>query len=350
MQADELPGAPPASPAAPAPVVTGRPRVPQVTGIGALIERQAGRYGDKPFVTHYDDARGERVELSYRTFENWTAKIANLLVEELDVAEGGRTAVLVGNHWRAVAISFACWRAGGCLVPLDPATSAETGAAVLREAGCAAAFVTEEGLAGLADALGPEPGRPALVAVGAGLLGRAAADPATALDFATVVPSMGDLFDAAGGLGSEALLSGGAGPRGRALRQGELLAAAGRAAAELDLDDTDRMLTGLPAHLPAGVARGLVAPFAAGAGVVVGSGFDPGAFWKRLADEKVAVAVLPSEQAEAVLTADADPSGLDLGRLRTVACTLGEVPEALAEAWADRFPLPLSPTSAEAGR
>jgi uncharacterized protein (TIGR03089 family) len=350
VQADELPDAP-ANSATPASAVhsaTGQPRVPRVAGIGALIERQAARYGDKPFLTHYDDDRGERVELSYRTFENWTAKIANLLVEELDAA-GGRTAVLVGNHWRAVAISFACWRAGGCLVPLDPGTPAERAAATLREAGCAAAFVAEERLAGLAAALEPGPARPALVAVGAGLLGRTAAEEATALDFATVVPSMGDLFEAAGGLASEALLTGG-GPEGRALRQGELLAAAGKAAAEHGLGDADRVLTGLPAYLPGGVAGGLVAPFAAGAGVVVGSGFDAGAFWKRLADEKVAVAVLLPEQAEAVLAAGADPSGLDLGRLRTVACALDLLPEALASAWAARFPLPLSPTAAEAGR
>jgi uncharacterized protein (TIGR03089 family) len=334
VQADELPDDPAAA-ASPAP---GQPRLPQVTGVGALIERQAGRYGDKPFLTHYDDDRGERVELSYRTFENWTAKIANLLASELDAAEGARVAVLVGNHWRAVAISFACWRAGLSLVPLDPATPAESGAEAIRAAGCVAAFVAQERLVGLAAALHRAPDRPALVAVGSGLLGRTGADPATALDFASVVPSMGDLFDPAGGLASEAVLAGGS-----AHGQRELLAAAGRAAAELDLEDTDRLLTGVPCHRLDGVVGGLVAPFAAGAGVVVATGFDPGAFWKRLADEKVAVAVLLPEQAEAVLAADADPAGLDLGRLRTVACALDQVPAALATGWADRFGLPLSP-------
>ena len=343
MQADE----PPDDRAAASPA-TGRPHVPPVTGIGALIERQAGRYGDKPFLTHYDDDRGERVELSYRTFENWTAKIANLLVSELDAAEGARVAVLVGNHWRAVAISFACWRAGLSLVPLDPATPAGAGADALRAAGCAAAFVADERLAGLAAALKDGPGRPALVAVGRGLLGRTGADPATALDFASVVPSMGDLFDAAGGLADEALLAVDGGTGSSARSQGELLAAAGQAAAALGLDDSGRLLTGLPSYRPVGVVGGLAAPFAAGAGVVVGTGFDPDIFWKRLADEKVAVAAVLPEQAEAVLAADADPAGLDLGRLRTVACALDRVPEALATAWADRFGLPLSPARLDA--
>jgi uncharacterized protein (TIGR03089 family) len=339
VQADELPDDPPAA-ASPA---TGRPRIPQVTGIGALIERQAGRYGDKPFLTHYDDDRAERVELSYRTFENWTAKIANLLVEELDAAEGARVAVLVGNHWRAVAISFACWRAGVSLVPLDPAASAGRGADALRAAGCAVAFVAEERLAALAAALHHEHGRPALVAVGRGLLGRTGADPATALDFAGVVPSMGDLFDAAGGLDGEALLTGGS-----ARSQGELLAAAGKAAGDLALDDSDRLLAGVPSYRPDGVVGGLVAPFVAGAGVVVGTGFEPGAFWKRLADEKVAVAALLPEQAEAVLAAAAGPEGHDLGRLRLVACAPGQPAPALATAWADRFGLPLFPAGLDA--
>ena len=35
-----------------------------------LAERQPGRYGDKPFLTWYDDARDQRVELSFKTFDN----------------------------------------------------------------------------------------------------------------------------------------------------------------------------------------------------------------------------------------------------------------------------------------
>jgi uncharacterized protein (TIGR03089 family) len=336
VQADQLPDEPPT------PTGAAGHRTLQVAGIGALIQRQMGRYGDKPFLTHYDDSRGERVELSYRTFENWTAKIANLLVEELDIAEGARVAVVVGNTWRGVAISFACWRAGIALLPLDLATPAGTAAELVRDGGCGAVFVAEERLAEMAAALGPAQGRPSLVAVGGGLLGRSSAEPATALDFGTVVPSMGDMFDTAGGPASEALVTG----PGSGTTQVDLLVAAGSIAAWLRLRDTDRLLSGLPAHQPTGVAAGLVAPFAAGGGVVLSRGFDPGAFWKRVADEKVAAALLLREQAEAVLGAAAEAGGLDLGRLRTVACAPEPAPEALAAAWAERFPLPLSPTPA----
>ena len=59
-------------------------------------ERLTGRYGDKPFVTWYDDHRDQRVELSYRTFGNWVAKTANFLVDELGA---GRISIRPGPPW-----------------------------------------------------------------------------------------------------------------------------------------------------------------------------------------------------------------------------------------------------------
>ena len=82
-------------------------------------ERLTGRFGDKPFCTWYDDDRDERVELSYRTFGNWVAKTANLLVDELGAAPGDRVGVLA-DHWQVPVLLTACWRAGLCVVRLDP--------------------------------------------------------------------------------------------------------------------------------------------------------------------------------------------------------------------------------------
>ena len=320
---------------------------PRIGSIADLVDRQLGRYGDKPFLTWYDDDRGERVELSYRTFENWTAKVANLLVEEVGAGPGERVATVLGGHWRAAAIAFACWRAGVCLVPVDVDAPAEAVAARLRATGCAAAFVGEWRLGEVAAFLGREPGRPTLVTVAAGLLrrpGAAGAAPATALDFSLVVPGMGDMFGGQGAAaGDDALLAGDSHDAGP-LTQGDLLARAEATAAALDLGDTDRLLAGLPAHQALGAVTGLVAPFLAGAGVVVAQAFRPSAFWKRVADERVVVAVLGGDQVEALLEDEAGASpGLDLGRLRAVACDLGHVPGSLALAWERRFGVPLSP-------
>src|SRR5829696_3614981 len=105
-------------------------------------ERLTGRYGDKPFITWYDDHRDERVELSYRTFDNWVAKTANLLVDELGAEPGDRVGALVDDHWQAPIVLAACWRAGLAVVALDPADTApppDLVAAVVREEHLAAA-------------------------------------------------------------------------------------------------------------------------------------------------------------------------------------------------------------------
>jgi uncharacterized protein (TIGR03089 family) len=72
----------------------------------------------RPLITFYDDATGERLELSGRTFGNWVAKTANLLVDGLGAAPGERVALALPGHWQAVVWLFACWSAGLVAVPV----------------------------------------------------------------------------------------------------------------------------------------------------------------------------------------------------------------------------------------
>jgi uncharacterized protein (TIGR03089 family) len=263
-------------------------------------ERQAGRYGDKPLLTWYDDHRDERVELSYRSFDNWVAKTANLVVDELGAEPGDRVGAVLVDHWRTPIVLAACWRAGVGVVVLDPASPNPP-------EGLVAAFVWEEQLAATAAALAGIP----VVAVGADLLGGGGRDLGRALGFARVVPGMGDVFD------------GGADPPGDALVAGEeaatmagLLERAAALAARTGLGDADRLLSGRPLLTADGAVAGLLAPFAAGAGVVLARRFGPARFWKRVADERVSVAVLDPAQAAAVRDAGPPPTGLDHSRLR----------------------------------
>ena len=257
-----------------------------------VAERQIGRYGDKPFCTWYDDRRDERVELSYRTFGNWVAKTANFLVDELGVGPGDRVGVLA-DHWQAPAVVAACWRAGACVAALDPGRP--------EPAGLAAAFVHEDHLAGAAGALEGVP----LVALGAGPLGRPAGDLGRALAFSRLVPAMGDGFD--GGPDPGDALATGAGTATMA----RLLAETTALAVRTGLGEADRLLSGRRLLTADGVVAGLLAPFLCGAGVVLVHDLDPARFWKRVADERVAVAVVDHGQAAAVLAAAPDgPSEL----------------------------------------
>jgi uncharacterized protein (TIGR03089 family) len=289
-----------------------------------LAERQAGRYGDKPFLTWYDDGRGERVELSFKTFDNWVGKVANLLVEELGVEHGDRVAVVLVDHWQAAVVLAACWRAGAGVVVVDPdATPAARAAAV---GGVAAAFVREEWVA----EVGRDHPGAGMVALTADLLGRSEHDLGAALRFARVVPSMPDRFVADPGdppaeaftvaAGSPPAPAGGVGEAaGEGMTMAGLLAEAARLVARTGLGDRDRLLCGLGLLRPAGVAAGLLAPFGTGAGVVLAREFQPARFWKRVADERVTVAVLDPAQAEALQAAGPPPAGLDHSRLRTIA-------------------------------
>lgn len=62
----------------------------------------------RPLVTFYDDATGERVELSVATFANWVAKTANLLQGDLAAQPGDRVALLLPAHWQTAVWLLAC--------------------------------------------------------------------------------------------------------------------------------------------------------------------------------------------------------------------------------------------------
>ncbi len=65
-----------------------------------------------PRITYYDDATGERIELSTATLANWAAKTANLLRDELGAGPSTRVAVLLPAHWQSAAVYFGIWWIG----------------------------------------------------------------------------------------------------------------------------------------------------------------------------------------------------------------------------------------------
>jgi uncharacterized protein (TIGR03089 family) len=266
-----------------------------IVSFNVAAERQTGRYGDKPFVTWYDDHRDERVELSYRTFDNWVAKTANLLVDELGAEPGDRVGALVDDHWQAPIVLAACWRAGLGVVALEPSGGRQ--APPRTPPGLVAAFVVEEQL--------PLDDVP-VVALTAGVFGRPERDLGRALNFSRIVPSMGDDFETGPDPAGDALTAGGA-----TATMADLLGRAAALADRTGLGDADRLLSGRRLLTPDGAAAGLLAPLLRGAGVVRVANLDPARFWKRVADERVTVAVLDPDQAAAVRDTTApDPSNL----------------------------------------
>jgi len=66
-----------------------------------------------PAVTFYDGA--ERIELSYKSLENWVAKTSNFLIDEIDVDADDAIYLDLPAHWLKVVWMLAIW-ASGCQV------------------------------------------------------------------------------------------------------------------------------------------------------------------------------------------------------------------------------------------
>jgi uncharacterized protein (TIGR03089 family) len=69
-----------------------------------------------PRITYYDDATGERIELSTLTLANWAAKTGNLLRDELGAGPAARVAVLLPAHWQTAAVLLGIWWIGAEVV------------------------------------------------------------------------------------------------------------------------------------------------------------------------------------------------------------------------------------------
>lgn len=83
--------------------------------VGALLAAEVRRDGARPFLTWYDDATGERVELSVATIANWAVKTANLLSDEYGLAPGDAVRLSPADHWLSFVAVLGAWHVGLCI-------------------------------------------------------------------------------------------------------------------------------------------------------------------------------------------------------------------------------------------
>ncbi len=100
----------------------------------ALLADQVQRSPGRPLVTFYDDATGERVELSAATYANWVAKTAGLLQDELDLTRGARVHLDLPAHWLTPVWLGAAWSLGA-LVTSGATAAPDTDLVVCGPAG-----------------------------------------------------------------------------------------------------------------------------------------------------------------------------------------------------------------------
>lgn len=215
----------------------------------------------EPRITYYDDATGERIELSTATLANWAAKTGNLLRDELGAGPGSRIAVLLPAHWQTVGVVLGIWYIGAEVV--------------LGQDDCDVAFCTE-GRADEADAAVGPTGEVVVLSLDA--FGRPIADlPFGVTDYATSVRVHGDQITAERNPGPALA--------GRTVA--EVLSAAAKAIATRELTPTSRVLSSAEWDTPDGLIANLLAVLAAGGSLVHVAHCDPSLEARRMTAEKV---------------------------------------------------------------
>jgi uncharacterized protein (TIGR03089 family) len=84
----------------------------EITTFPQMLSRLLSTDPGRPLVTFYDDATGERTELSVTTWANWVAKVSSLLADELDLEHGSRLLVDLPSHWLGTVVLGAAWGCG----------------------------------------------------------------------------------------------------------------------------------------------------------------------------------------------------------------------------------------------
>ena len=212
-----------------------------------------------PRITYYDDATGERIELSTVTMANWAAKTANLLRDEMGAGPGTRVVVLLPAHWQTAAVLFGIWWIG---------------AEVVLDGDADVALCTRDRLDEADDAVSG--GEVAVLSLDP--FGKSAADlPIGVTDYATAVRVHGDQIV------PERVP--GAALAGRSAS--EVLDVAQTSAATQGFTGSDRVLSTARWDTPDELIANLVAVFAAGASLVQVANADPDAMERRRTTEKV---------------------------------------------------------------
>ncbi|MEV6598133.1 TIGR03089 family protein [Actinoplanes sp. NPDC051346] len=215
-----------------------------------------------PLLTWYDDATGDRTELSGATMDNWVAKTANLLVDGAGLGPGDSAAVLLPPHWQTAAILLGTWAAGPAVHlgpdprPVDVvfASPATVEAAGTWPAGDRYAT----GLLPLAMPLRPVP--------------------SGFVDYTIEVRGYGDRFVAVQPVTPDD-------PALGATTHREISAAATARARELGIEAGARVLIDARAHPDP--LDWLLAPLSVGASIVLCASVDPAVIEKRVAAEQV---------------------------------------------------------------
>jgi uncharacterized protein (TIGR03089 family) len=238
--------------------------VRQLTLSGAVLDPMLRADPVGPRITYYDDATGERIELSAVTLANWAAKTGNLLRDEMAAGPASRVAILLPAHWQTAAVLFGVWWIGAeAVIGSGPADLALCTAERLDEAD---SLLSTTAPGGEVAVLSLDP------------FGRPVPDlPIGVTDYATAVRVHGDQIVPE--------TSPGPALAGRSIE--DILADCETSAAAREVTSTDRVLSSASWTQPGELVDGLLSILAVGASLVQVANPDPSVLQRRIETEKV---------------------------------------------------------------
>lgn len=235
------------------------------TSLPEVFAQAVRRYPSRPLLTCYDDATGERTELSGATLDNWVAKTANLLVDGCGLGVGDRAALRLPPHWQSAAVLLGCWAAG---LTVD-----------LEGEGAAVAFLAADRFDEAAAISAGETFGLALAPLAAPLSSAPPSAPAGVLDYVIEVRGYGDRFVPLAPVGPRTAALAGNPPQSHS----DLVRAATDRAGAAGLAAGARVL--IDADSRPDPVDWLLAPLVAGASTVLCRHLDPARLPARLATE-----------------------------------------------------------------
>jgi uncharacterized protein (TIGR03089 family) len=235
----------------------------ELTNLGSAVLDPLLALPSAPRITYYDDATGERIELSTVTLANWAAKTGNLLRDELGAGPGSRVAVQLPAHWQTLGVLLGVWFIGAEVV--------------LGQGGCDIACCTADRL-DEADAAVGQMGD--VVAFSLDAFGKSVAGlPFGITDYATSVRAHGD----------QIVPERQPGPALNGVSAAETRTAATTSATARGLSSASRVLSSAPWDTADAVVDRVLAVLTAGGSLVQVAHPDPAAQARRREAEKVTV-------------------------------------------------------------
>jgi acyl-CoA synthetase (AMP-forming)/AMP-acid ligase II len=295
-------------------------------------------YLEKTWLIYYAD-KGHRSNWSYSVFIDAARRLSTLLVDN-GVERGDRVAIAGHNHPDTILAYFACWLMGACAVPLN-----------MTEDDGRLSYIINNSHANVVLARSEYKDRINTIIPGS------ATHPIVVIDVDTDAPD--PKFYAAlracephafpdpdaDMLWDDCLIvytSGTTGnPKGVVLIQQNLFADGVDIAHWHGIDADTRMMCVLPVHHVNGTIVTHVAPFLAGASVVLHRKFSPYSFFSSIRDEGVhVVSVVPTLLAF-LLEARADATAVLDGGFRHIICGAGPLTCELADRFETAYQIPI---------